>query len=114
MLNIALRKAVAIASLTIPMVGALPETTMAARQDFRVHNQTGRTMVGLWVSDSDNGYWGDNILNRMLPSGYYTTVFFPNGSSSCWFDIAAEFSDGSTAKDYGINLCRVANYTFYP
>lgn len=114
MLNTIVRKTVAIAGLTISMIGALPETIMAAQQDFRVHNQTGRTMVGLWVSETESGYWGNNVLSRTLPSGYNTIIYFPHGASSCWFDIAAKFNDGSTAEDYEVNLCRVANYTFYP
>jgi len=111
--NSVLRNAIAIASLTIPMAGVVPQTALAAQQDFRVYNQTGRTMVGLWVSDSGKSVWGKNVLSRTLPSGYHTTVFFPNGASSCLFDISAKFNDGSTAEDYQVNLCAVENYTFY-
>lgn len=114
MLNLALRKMVAATGVTVSLLGALPETASAAWQNFRVHNRTGRTMVRLWVSESDSTRWGDNVLSRTLPNGYNTMVVFPYGSSDCLFDIAARFNDGSTSENYDVNLCRVADYTFYP
>lgn len=114
MLNVTLRKTAAAVGLAAAMIGASAEAISAAQQNFRVYNETGRTMVGLWVSEADSDYWGNNILSRALPDDYNTAVVFPNGSSDCLFDIAAKFSDGSTAEDYGVNLCQVAYYTFYP
>jgi hypothetical protein len=113
MLKQTLRNTIAIASLALPMTMSLVQPALAALQDFTVHNQTGRTMIGLWVSNSGSNRWGDNVLDRTLPDNYRTRIVFPNGASHCMFDLAAKFSDGSSAQDYQVNLCRVSQYTFY-
>lgn len=108
-----LLKTAVVASFLLPSVMVSPQSALAAQQDFTVHNQTGATLVGLWVSDSGRDVWGRNLLSRPLPSSGSTFVWFDENTTSCLFDIKATFSDSSSTEDYQIDLCSVSDYTIY-
>lgn len=109
MLTKTLQTAVAVATLAIPTVVLSPIEALAAIQDFRVHNQSGLTMVALQVSPSSSDYFNGNVLAAPLRSGYYTTIVAGSNVSGCVFDIRAIFNDGAYLDYYGVNLCVVAD-----
>ena len=55
--------------IAISTVASTATASLAAQQDFWVHNQTRSTMTSLWIAPID--YYGEvsNALDSTLPSG---------------------------------------------
>jgi hypothetical protein len=78
----------------------------AAPQDFNLVNDTGYPIEQVFVSPSDSGNWGHDILgNYVLPSGYYRQVTFPAYNTWCTYDVRVVFPDGSSLTDWNVDLC---------
>lgn len=91
-LNIPLATFVKIFVLAAFLVTAVQVPAFAAWKNLEVHNNTGRTISKLYLSQSGYGTWGKNVLNGILHSGYYRTVRYD--TQYTYFDLKIVFSDG--------------------
>jgi len=85
----------------------------ADQRDFRVYNKTSVDIKHLYVSPNGTKNREEDVLGRdTLTAGDSTKVFFQGLSSTCRYDIRAEFDNGDVVDDYKINLCSTNSYTF--
>jgi len=74
--------------------------------NFTLYNESSKSINYLYVSPARSSKWGSNILNKVVKSGDYTRITFPNQTSDspCIYDIAAIFAD-RTKVEKRFNLC---------
>jgi hypothetical protein len=86
----------------------------AAIQDFTVTNKTGFTITALYVSETDNDDWEDDVLGEdVLANGKSTDISFHGYSGkACKFDIRIDDEDSTQWIVEDINLCETHKVTF--
>jgi hypothetical protein len=95
--------------------GGAAEAPAGSQQDFTLVNNTGRTLMTLNVSPSDENEWGPDILgSATVADGASGTVQFARDQDQCVWDIRATFEDGQTGDWRGINLCETTTITLTP
>ena len=105
------------APLAMLALGAMllaPHSASADQRDFTLVNQTGRTITNAYVSSSNNGNWGSDVLGRdVLPSGRSTGIQFAGGArGQCYYDIRVVTRGGAEGELYEVNLCSTSTVTF--
>jgi hypothetical protein len=80
----------------------------AGTQDFTLVNQTGSTIYSLFVSESDNDSWEEDVLGEdVLPNGRRMNVTF-SGRRACLWDLRVTDPDDNEVTWTEINLCQVS------
>lgn len=80
----------------------------AGTQDFTLVNQSGVEIYALYVSESANESWEEDILGEnTLPDGGRINIEF-HGRSHCLWDIMATDEDDNQVHWSGINLCETS------
>src|SRR3954467_10455966 len=105
------------APLAMLAVGAMllaPLSASADQRDFTLVNNTGRTITNAYVSSSNNGNWGRDVLGRdVLPSGRSTGIEFAGGArGQGYYDIRVITRGGAEGALYEVNLCSTSTVTF--
>ena len=78
-----------------------------------INNATGRTIWRFYGSRSSTSSWEEDILgSRVLANGSSITIDFDDGTGSCIFDMKAEFRDGTSDIEPGVDVCSVVSVTF--
>jgi len=103
-----------IRSLTISVLivvvlglGAAP-AALAGTQDFTLVNQTGVEIYSLFISESSNDDWEEDVLgDNVLPDGSRLDIQFA-GRSACIWDMMVTDDQGGNATWQGINLCQAS------
>ena len=86
----------------------LAPLAFAGTQDFTLVNQTGVDVYSLYVSQTVNDDWGDDILGEdVLPAGNRVDVTF-EGHSDCMWDMLVTDGDDGELVFEGINLCQAS------
>jgi hypothetical protein len=81
--------------------------------EFLLFNDSSADLIGFHVSPALSNAWGENLLHGgYLAPGYEIGVDILDGLSTCFYDIQGRFSDGTSAEDFGLNLCELGEYTF--
>ena len=92
----------AVASLT------LAATAFAGTQDFTLVNQTGGEIYRVFISETANDDWEEDVLGQdVMPNGDRLNVSF-QGRSACLWDIMVMDEYENTVTWTGINLCEVS------
>lgn len=100
-------KTLAAITLTLAFLFA-PITSFAGTQDFTIINQTGYTIYEVYVSETTNDDWEEDILGKdVLDNGGRLNVTF-SGRSACLWDIMVLDEDDNSVEWSGINLCEVS------
>lgn len=95
--------------------GGTETAAAGSQQDFTIVNNTGRTLMTLNVSASDQNEWGPDILGAdTLADGGSGQVTFARGNEQCLWDLRATFDDGQTGDWRGVNLCETSTVTLTP
>lgn len=85
----------------------------SADRHVTIINNTGATITRFYGSNAGSNSWEEDILGSdVLPSGSSTTINFDDGSGYCTFDFKAEFGDGSSLVDSGVDVCTTSTVTF--
>ena len=92
-----------------------PEERTADADQFdrrvRIVNNSGQTIQYLRGSPSSDQAWGaDRIPTMTLSAGRSTIVDFDDGNGECSYDLQAQFPDGSTREQRGVNICQVSEW----
>lgn len=96
---------------------ALPPEPALADNMFKISNQTGKTIIYLYVAPSGANNWEEDVLSpevlniRTLESGFYCEVNLDMADS---YDLRAEFRDGSMHEYYDIAVRKNRGVTLYP
>lgn len=84
----------------------------AGQQDFTIVNKTGYALKHIYVSESKNNSWDEDILGRdMLENGEELEVSFDKGEKTCKWDMKVAYDDGETAVWEDLNLCTISKLT---
>lgn len=80
----------------------------AGTQDFVLVNQTGVVVNNLYISESENESWEEDVLgDKVLPNGNRVNVGF-KGRTACLWDMMVADADGNQVTWTGIDLCKVS------
>jgi len=84
-------------------------------RDFRIQNQSGATIIELYVSPVSDPNWGANILRGAIPPGQAARIVFPSGDRffTCNYDVEVVTNDGQTRAATDMDLYS-GDFLFYP
>lgn len=103
-----------IRSLGLLALGALASgSARAGTQDFILVNSTGSEIHDLYISESGNMSWEENLLPgaSYLPNSTEMAITF-SGRRACLWDLMAQEGDAQVVWE-GINLCQVSAVTLH-
>lgn len=84
----------------------------AGSQDFSIVNATGYNLKHIYVSESNNDNWDEDILGRdLLNDGEELEVSFDRDENTCKWDLKVIYEDSESAIWNGLNLCQVSKVT---
>ncbi|MCT7977143.1 hypothetical protein [Laspinema olomoucense] len=136
MLNHSVRKMLAVALVSVPVIWSGATYTAQAQdaQDIEfklaqvgedieftlINNFESRSLTHFYVSPSESEDWGPDILGEgvVVEPGDFTTVTIYDGALTCNYDLKATFGPG---EDVGagdiyqtnINVCEMSSYTYF-
>jgi hypothetical protein len=83
------------------------------RTVYVINNSSGM-LVDFYASNSGQVSWQEDLLGgRVIRSGDAAPAYIDDGTGSCRYDLKAVFSDGTTATEWGFNVCEQASWTIY-
>ena len=86
----------------------LAPATFAGTQDFTLVNQTGVEIHNLYVSETANDDWEEDVLgDKVLPDGARIDIAF-HGRSACQWDMMVADEEGNNVTWTGLNLCQTS------
>lgn len=103
-----LRKTAVATVLSLPIVALNVHSALAEQLVFQLQNESSIDIHYLFVSESGNQEWGEDILGdeTIIESGEVTMITLADDSNACFYDIKAVAADGeSSAEVYQVNLC---------
>ncbi len=82
-------------------------------QDFTLMNNTGETIVSIYLSPTKANKWSaqDELGDYVLKHGYEVDINFSPFDEARYWDIRAEFADGSYAEWYNFDLFSISRIT---
>ena len=94
--------------LAMAMLLPLASTAEAGTQDFTLVNATGVDVFKLFISETGNDDWEEDVLGQdVLLDGDRIAVQF-SGRSSCLWDMMVTDEDDNAVVWSGINLCKAS------
>ena len=102
-----------LALAAILSVAAAP--ALAAQQDFELVNRTGYTISEVYVSETGEKSWGEDILGKdTLGNKQSVELSFDRNADACKWDLKVVYElDDETAEWDSFNLCKVSTITIY-
>jgi hypothetical protein len=80
----------------------------AGTQDFLLVNDTGVEIFYLYVSETNNESWEEDVLGEnVLPHGGRVVIEFA-GRSACLWDMMVADEEGTSVTWTGLDLCRTS------
>lgn len=102
-----MRSAASVTAILL-VLAALAAPVFAGTQDFTLVNQTGVEIYRLYISETSNDDWEEDVLgDNVLPDGHRLPVNF-YGRSACYWDMMIEDRDENNVTWTGINLCEAS------
>jgi len=102
--------------LSLPIVVLNVHSASAQERVFNVHNQSSMDIHYLFVSNSGDQKWGEDVLgdNVIMERGKTETLTVTTDSDACLYDIKGVAADGKTSAElYQVNLCENEEVTFF-
>jgi hypothetical protein len=92
-------------ALVLLLAGLAAGPALAGTQDFTLVNQTGVEIFSLYLSETTNDEWEEDVLgDRVLPHGNRLDINF-HGRRACLWDILITDEDDNQVTWSAINLC---------
>ncbi len=87
----------------------LSNISNAQALSFQVVNNTGVTLVDIFVTPAETGHWGNDILpNDLFDNGSTVTVDIPaDYGTTCMFDMKITDGAGGHVTFTGIDACKL-------
>lgn len=85
------------------------KSSSAQALTYDVVNNTGVTLVDIFVSPAESNHWGNDILpNNLFENGTTVTVTIPDGfGTSCLFDMKITDLAGNYITFTNIDACKI-------
>lgn len=95
--------------LVLLVVGILAAgPALAGTQDFTLVNQTGVEIYRLYISETTNQDWEEDVLgDDVLPDGSRMNIDF-YGRDACLWDMLVTDDEDNSVEWTGINLCEAS------
>ena len=102
-------------ALLLVFVAAGAALAAGPTQDFTLNNNTGKTMVSLYVGPSGGNTWKseDELGNYALAHGASVAVSFEPWDVARYWDIFVEFEDGTAAEYDHFDLFSISEITLH-
>lgn len=86
----------------------------AGVQDFTLHNNTGKAITHVYVSESSNPKWEEDVLGKdVLDNGDSWDIKFTGyGEDVCKFDVKIKTDDDAEWIVEDVNLCEMNDLKF--
>ena len=85
--------------------------------DFKIVNNTGFDLYGVYVSEANTTEWGSDILPKdIVRNGATINVSFnDDGDATCTWDmkLTEDSSETTSVVVYGLNLCGISTVTLW-
>lgn len=95
-------------ALTLLFAGFVAGPAVAGTQDFTLVNQTGVEIYALFLSETTNDDWEEDVLGKnTLPNGARLDMNF-HGRSACMWDILITDDEENEVEWTAINLCEAS------
>lgn len=99
----------------VALCSALAFTAASAcDKTITVVNESGRTITGVYSTNTHDNDWGENLLEQTLPSGYHVNIDVDDGSEHRHQDLLATSRGGSQAYNWDVDVCRLETWTITP
>jgi hypothetical protein len=104
-----------IASLLLVCVFALTGAVgLACDKNFKVYNDTDKSMTKFFVSPEKSDNWEENVLSGDIePDTSLPVDMTSDTRNNSLYDVKAVFDDGTKSEGYKINLCRARSIHIY-
>ncbi|SHJ02050.1 hypothetical protein [Wenxinia saemankumensis] len=90
-------------------MGTLASPAMA--ELFRVYNQTGQSITGVWFTSERVDVWdAERLRGNVVRNGQYYQANITN-PLGCIYDLRVQYGSGQMEEWYGINICGSGSYT---
>ena len=100
--------------LSAAILAASASLARAGNQDFRLVNNSGRQVDGVFVSRVTTDNWEEDVLGRnTLPMGRAVNIRFNGNSSACNWDMLVKYHGGGQDAWRNLNLCNIRTITLY-
>jgi hypothetical protein len=81
----------------------------ATNQNFVMRNNTGQTIMRVFVSPITSNNWEEDVLgSNVLPDRQTLRINFNGSEDQCNWDIKVDLADGTSREQRNVNLCRTA------
>ena len=98
----------AVLALALLVLAAIAGTALAGTQDFTLVNQTGVEIYRLYISETANNDWEEDVLGEdVLPDGSRLNINF-RGRSACLWDMKVTDEYDNTVEWSAIDLCEAS------
>ncbi len=100
------------AATAVAAMFMLHGVALAGQQDFTIMNKTGYPLKHIYVSESDNEKWDEDVLGRdVLEDGEEFELSFAKAEKTCKWDMKVIYDDGESAVWQDLNLCQISKLT---
>jgi hypothetical protein len=100
---------VALCALTCSLASA---ALAYGKQDFTLHNETGKTVQELYVSPHDTDEWEEDVLgDEVLEDGEQADITFDRGENAASWDMKVVFNDGKNSVWTKLKLKELTDIT---
>ena len=108
-------KVLLIVILAVSIITGGVLTSTAHARDLRIDNYSGMAVTGIYVSQDGRRSWGyNNLGGKSLPhGGTWTIRQIPVSSSSRYWDVRIDFSDGTYYRWWGKDLSSYSRMSVY-
>ena len=80
----------------------------ATNQNFVLRNNTGQTIMRVFVSPVTSNNWEEDVLGaNVLPDRRTLRINFNRAEDECSWDIKVDLEDGTSREQRNMNLCRL-------
>ena len=95
-------------ALLLLLAGLFAAPALAGTQDFTLVNQTGEEIYSLYISETNNEDWEEDVLgDRVLPNGSRIDINF-RGKAACMWDMLITDDEENEVEWTAINLCEAS------
>ena len=100
-----IRHLLTIAVMTIPLISIMPRNAIAS-EPLKISNNSGKDVLYLYISSSDNRGWGPDLLQENVLRYNRDINFFRPNNYTCDYDIRVVLSDGQDMISDNVDLCK--------
>jgi hypothetical protein len=102
---------VATSAISLSALSFTSQSALAARNNFRIVNNTSTDITRIYMSPSWSSYWTRMNENWWLNSGYYGQIFSSDYvANDCKYDIYLVFENDTHTVER-VDICRYSSYS---